>query len=84
MAFEGLVSPTELTIEMVLFIFSFLSLVLFSGIKLRSLTVISLFSMNLIILILTILVGLPFIWFWVSIFVSSIAITLAAVVAFIL
>lgn len=72
--FSSLVNPESLTVEFAILIIGIYFSIVYLGVKLRSGPIIFVWVMAIVIFILTFIVNLPFIWFWIMIILSVITI----------
>lgn len=77
--FNKLISPNDLTIPLTIFISGILLIIAFIGIKLRNAIVIFVWGLAIISLMLVILIGFDFIWFWILIILSGLSIGISSI-----
>ncbi len=82
--FTNLASPQELDSALAFLILTLLGLFSYSGIRLSSPAVLIMWSLTVMVLILTFITSLPFLWFWLLILLGSIVVAISAAVNFLL
>lgn len=81
--FVDLLDPTTLTESLAIIIMGFVFIIAYLGYKFRAPEVFFFLMLDIIILILTFLTNLSFIWFWIMIAVSFIVITISSIIFYV-
>lgn len=82
--FNNLAAPREMTSGLAFLIMTFLGLISYSGVRLGSAGVFVMWTIAVLVLILTFITQLAFIWFWVTIMLNVAMVAIAAIVKFVI
>lgn len=74
-----ILQPNEITWTIAIFIVGILLLIVYLGVMLRSPIVLVMFSITLMIFTLIILISIPFVWFWITVMLSALIISIASI-----
>lgn len=77
--FSALIEPNQLTTDLALIIFMFFIMFAYLGFRLRNGLILFSWMLSIIVFILTFMIELPFIWFWIMIMITSIIISFIGV-----
>jgi hypothetical protein len=82
--FENLVSPGEFTGGLATLISILMGVIAYAGTKFRSPAIFAVWSLGFMVLILTFITSLPFVWFWIVMLLNALTISVSASVRYLL
>lgn len=81
--FTQLIEPQTLTTGLSLLIISLFAIFAYLGFRLRSAAILLFWTIDIIVFVLSILINLSFIWFWVMIILTVMVVSVASIFVYV-